>query len=363
MIDVLAVGEILIDFTENGLSGQSNKVFEANPGGAPANVLAALNKHGKKGALVAKVGNDGFGRILLSALNEAGVDSSFVAVDDSSLTTLAFVQTFDGGEREFSFYRDRTADVMLNRSDIPLDAVKDSRIIHFGSVSLSSDPARDSVHYMIEEAFKDGKFISFDPNYRPFLWHDEAEAKREVFRFSDFGEKADEPGGPAVFGMLVLVPFIRETTGSKGNVMLTACILLGIMILPTIIGTTESALRSVTRTYYEGALALGATKERTIFTVMLPAAKSGVLTGVVLGIGRAIGETMAVIMIAGNQVGMPEGLLKGVRTLTANIVLEMGYATGLHREALIATAVVLFVFILIINLSVSLLRRGQNAGD
>lgn len=181
MIDVLAVGEILIDFTENGLSGQSNKVFEANPGGAPANVLAALNKHGKKGALVAKVGNDGFGRILLSALNEAGVDSSFVAVDDSSLTTLAFVQTFDGGEREFSFYRDRTADVMLNRSDIPLDAVKDSRIIHFGSVSLSSDPARDAVHYMIEEAFKDGKFISFDPNYRPFLWHDEEEAKREVF--------------------------------------------------------------------------------------------------------------------------------------------------------------------------------------
>ena len=165
------------------------------------------------------------------------------------------------------------------------------------------------------------------------------------------------------FGMLVLVPFIRETTGSKGNVMLTACILLGIMILPTIIGTTESALRSVTRTYYEGALALGATKERTIFTVMLPAAKSGVLTGVVLGIGRAIGETMAVIMIAGNQTAMPTSLLKGVRTLTANIVLEMGYATGLHREALIATAVVLFVFILIINLSVSLLRRGQNAGD
>ena len=110
--------------------------------------------------------------------------------------------------------------------------------------------------------------------------------------------------------------------------MLTACILLGIMILPTIIGTTESALRSVTRTYYEGALALGATKERTIFTVMLPAAKSGVLTGVVLGIGRAIGETMAVIMIAGNQTAMPTSLLKGVRTLTANIVLEMGYATG-----------------------------------
>lgn len=165
------------------------------------------------------------------------------------------------------------------------------------------------------------------------------------------------------FGMLVLVPFIRETTGSKGNVMLTACILLGIMILPTIIGTTESALRSVPRSYYEGALALGATQERTLFTVILPAARSGVLTGVVLGIGRAIGETMAVIMIAGNQPKMPGGLLEGVRTLTANIVMEMGYAADLHREALIATAVVLFVFILIINLSVSLLRRGGNNGS
>ena len=165
------------------------------------------------------------------------------------------------------------------------------------------------------------------------------------------------------FGMLVLVPFIRETTGSKGTVMLTACILLGIMILPTIIGTTESALRSVTRTYYEGALALGATKERTIFTVMLPAAKSGVLTGVVLGIGRAIGETMAVIMVAGNQARMPAGLLRGIRTLTSNIVLEMGYAADLHREALIATGVVLFVFILIINLAVSMLNRRAENGN
>lgn len=145
--------------------------------------------------------------------------------------------------------------------------------------------------------------------------------------------------------------------------MLTACILLGIMILPTIIGTTESALRSVPESYYEGALALGATHERSIFTVVLPAAKSGVLTGIVLGIGRAIGETMAVIMVAGNQPRMPKGLLKGVRTMTTNIVMEMGYAADLHREALIATAVVLFVFILIINLSVSLLRRGGNGSN
>ena len=165
------------------------------------------------------------------------------------------------------------------------------------------------------------------------------------------------------FGMMVLVPLLRQIPHCKGNVMLTACILLGIMILPTIIGTTETALRSVPAMYHEGALALGATKERSVFTVIVPAAKSGVLTGIVLGIGRAIGETMAVIMVAGNQTKMPESLFKGVRTMTANIVIEMGYATDLHREALIATAVVLFVFILIINLSVSLLRRGGNGSN
>lgn len=165
------------------------------------------------------------------------------------------------------------------------------------------------------------------------------------------------------FGIMVLVPLIRQLPHCKGNVMLTACILLGIMILPTIIGVTESAIRSVPESYYEGALALGATHERSIFTVTLPAAKSGILAGVVLGIGRAIGETMAVIMVAGNQPRMPQGLLKGVRTMTTNIVMEMGYAADLHREALIATAVVLFVFILIINVSVSLLnRRGEHGG-
>ena len=181
MIDVLAVGEILIDFTENGLSSQGNKVFEANPGGAPANVLAALRKHGKNVALVAKVGKDGFGKILTSALREAGIDTSYVAVDESAPTTLAFVQTFAGGEREFSFYRDQTADVMLSKEDVPLSAVKNSRIIHFGSVSLSSNPAREAVHHMIEEASKMDKFISFDPNYRPLLWSDEEEARGEVF--------------------------------------------------------------------------------------------------------------------------------------------------------------------------------------
>lgn len=132
------------------------------------------------------------------------------------------------------------------------------------------------------------------------------------------------------------------------------------MILPTIIGLTESSLHAVPTQYYEGAVALGATHERAIFRVVIPAAKSGVIAALVLGVGRAIGETMAVIMVAGNQVRMPGSIFKGVRTLTANIVIEMGYAAGLHREALIATGVVLFVFILIINFCVALLNRGNS---
>jgi phosphate transport system permease protein len=162
------------------------------------------------------------------------------------------------------------------------------------------------------------------------------------------------------FGLVIIVPFIREVFGGNGSSILTASILLGIMILPTIIGVSESAICAVPDSYYEGAIALGASHERSVFFSILPAAKSGILAGVILGVGRAIGETMAVIMVAGNQVRMPDGILKGVRTLTANIVLEMGYAADLHREALIATAVVLFVFILIINLSFSLIKRKGN---
>ena len=165
------------------------------------------------------------------------------------------------------------------------------------------------------------------------------------------------------FGLILMVPLIRQVFGGTGTSWLAASLLLAIMILPTIIVPTESALRSVPESYYEGSLALGATKERSIFFVILPAAKSGILAAVVLGIGRAIGETMAVIMVAGNQARMPQGLLKGLRTLTANIVTEMGYATGLHREALIATGVVLFVFILIINLCLSLLNRRANNAE
>ena len=165
------------------------------------------------------------------------------------------------------------------------------------------------------------------------------------------------------FGIVVIVPAVRYffneiiDLNGKGDSILTASIVLGIMILPTIIGAAEPAIRAVPKLYYEGALALGADHERSTFSVVFPAAQSGVLASVILGIGRAIGETMAVVMIAGNQPRIPDSILKGVRTMTANIVMEMGYATDLHREALIATGVVLFVFILLINLSFSALKR------
>ncbi len=161
------------------------------------------------------------------------------------------------------------------------------------------------------------------------------------------------------FGIVVMVPFVRNYPGGSGSSILTASVLLGIMILPTIIGVAESAIRAVPESYYEGALALGATHERGVFFAVLPAATSGIMAGVVLGIGREIGETMAVILVAGNQARLPTGILGGIRTVTANIVLEMGYAADLHREALIATGVVLFVFILMINLLFSLLKRRQ----
>lgn len=160
------------------------------------------------------------------------------------------------------------------------------------------------------------------------------------------------------FGLMVIVPFIRNTFRVSGTSVLAASIVLGIMILPTIIGMSEAAIRAVPDSYYEGSLALGASHERSVFFSMLPAAKSGILSSIILGMGRAVGETMAVVMVAGNQPIMPSGLLKGLRTLTANIVLEMGYAADLHREALIATAVVLFVFILIINLLFSAIKKG-----
>ena len=161
------------------------------------------------------------------------------------------------------------------------------------------------------------------------------------------------------FGIVVLVPLVR-LIGGNGSGILTASLLLGIMILPTIIGICEAAIRAVPDHYFEGAVALGASRERAIYGVTLPAARSGVLAAVVLGTGRAIGETMAVIMVAGNQARMPAGLLRGIRSMTANIVIEMGYSSGLHRDALIATGVVLFVFILLINVLFTALVKKKD---
>ncbi len=163
-----------------------------------------------------------------------------------------------------------------------------------------------------------------------------------------------------LFGLTVIVPAMQVLfPGTSGKSVLSASLLLSIMILPTIITVSESSLRAVDESIYTGAMALGATKEISVFTAVLPAARSGVISAVVLGVGRAIGETMAVIMVAGNQAVLPSSITRGVRTLTANIVLEMGYATDLHRGALIGTGVVLFVFILIINISFSALRRDR----
>ncbi|MDR2649400.1 MAG: phosphate ABC transporter permease subunit PstC [Clostridiales bacterium] len=183
-------------------------------------------------------------------------------------------------------------------------------------------------------------------------------------RLHDFLQSAISlmAGVPSViygfFGLVVMVPAFTFMFGA-GKSILTASVLLGFMILPTIISVSETAIRAVPDSYYEGALALGATHERSVYFAVLPAARSGVMAGVILGIGRSIGETMAVIMVAGNQTLMPVSLLQGVRTLTTNIVMDMGYAADLHREALIATGVVLFVFVLIINTLFSLAKRGR----
>lgn len=166
------------------------------------------------------------------------------------------------------------------------------------------------------------------------------------------------------FGLVILVPFVRANTPDNvtgnGLSLLAASVLLGIMILPTIITVAQSALDAVPKKYYEGSLALGSDHERSVFRVIVPAATSGIMASIVLGVGRAIGETMAVIMVAGNQALIPESIFSGVRTMTANIVLEMGYAADLHRGALVATGVVLFVFILLITMLFNVIKkRGE----
>ena len=161
------------------------------------------------------------------------------------------------------------------------------------------------------------------------------------------------------FGLMLLVPFSRQLFGGNGKSALVASVLLAIMILPTIIQTSEAAINAVPNSYYEGSLALGATHESSVFRAVVPAAKPGIISGVVLGLGRAIGETTAIIMVAGNNARMPQGLLKGLRTMTVNVLMEMGYAADLHRDSLIATGLVLFVIVMAINFIFSFINRRR----
>ena len=178
--DVVALGELLIDFTENGLSGQGNPLLEANPGGAPCNVLAMLNKLGKKTAFIGKVGNDQFGKMLKEVVEESGTDVSALAMDDQVHTTLAFVHTFPDGDREFSFYRNPGADMMLTKEEVDPELIKKARIFHFGTLSSTHAGVREATRYAIDVAKENGLLVSFDPNLREPLWESLDQAKEEI---------------------------------------------------------------------------------------------------------------------------------------------------------------------------------------
>lgn len=178
--DVTALGELLIDFTENGKSSQGNPMFEANPGGAPCNVLAMLSKLGHKTAFIGKVGNDFFGKQLKAAITEVGIDAAYLRMDDQVHTTLAMVHTYPDGDRDFSFYRNPGADMMLTEDEIPEEMIKDSRIFHFGTLSMTHEGVRAATKKAVRIAREAGAWISFDPNLRPPLWNDMEEAREQV---------------------------------------------------------------------------------------------------------------------------------------------------------------------------------------
>lgn len=178
--DVTALGELLIDFTSNGISTQGNPLFEANPGGAPCNVLAMLQKLGKKTAFIGKVGNDIFGKMLCEKVEATGIDISALRMDDAVNTTLAFVQTLEDGDREFSFYRNPGADMMLTASEVDATKIREAKIFHFGSLSMTSEGVEEATVRAIETAKESGCILSFDPNYRPPLWSSEEKAKEKI---------------------------------------------------------------------------------------------------------------------------------------------------------------------------------------
>lgn len=178
--DVIALGELLIDMTNNGMSESGNTLFEANPGGAPCNVLAILNKLGRKVGFIGKVGDDIFGHKLKKVLDEVGIDTKNLIIDRDARTTLAFVQTFEDGDRDFSFYRNPGADMMLKKEDVDVDLLRDTKIFHFGTISMTHQDVREATKYAIEEAKKAGAIISFDPNLREPLWNCLDDAKEQV---------------------------------------------------------------------------------------------------------------------------------------------------------------------------------------
>ncbi|MCR5687948.1 MAG: carbohydrate kinase [Lachnospiraceae bacterium] len=178
--DVAALGELLIDMTMNGLSAQGNAMYEANPGGAPCNVLAMLGKLGRRTAFIGKVGDDIFGHELKEVLGEVGIDAKGLAVDGKVRTTLAFVKTFEDGDRDFSFYRNPGADMMLTKEDVDTDIIRSAKIFHFGTLSMTHEPARSATLFALEEAKNNGCIISFDPNLREPLWDNLDDAKEQV---------------------------------------------------------------------------------------------------------------------------------------------------------------------------------------
>lgn len=229
--DVVALGELLIDFTENGISSQGNPVYEANPGGAPCNVLAMLKKAGRKTAFIGKVGRDIFGSRLAAVLDEAGIDTSNLIVDEDVRTTLAFVETLPGGDRDFSFYRNPGADMMLREDEIHEELLKATRIFHFGTLSMTHEEVRRATKRAVETAKKNGALISFDPNLRPPLWKSPEDAKEQaaygfsqcdILKISDneiqwFTGEADYDAGIRRLREQYDIPLIVLSMGREGS--------------------------------------------------------------------------------------------------------------------------------------------------
>lgn len=229
--DVIALGELLIDFTMNGQSEQGNNMFEACPGGAPCNVLALLNKMGKKTAFIGKVGKDQFGALLRDTITETGIDASNLMVDENVNTTLAFVHTFPDGDREFSFYRNPGADMMLTADEVNPEVVKDTKVFHFGTLSMTHEGVREATKKAVETAKANGCLVSFDPNLRPPLWSSLDLAKEQmeygfgkcdILKISDneiqfVSGKEDYDEGIAYLQETYNIPLILLTMGKDGS--------------------------------------------------------------------------------------------------------------------------------------------------